>query len=289
MKMNRSEFLGAAFRVNSHKLAEAFKSRTFIYGTTGNGSIVGEFVNKIGSNIGLKCYDPGRRVNQYIKNNHQMMDLYYGQAETSLHELRDPIIAEFVHYAMKFKGTFDTNTSGRESYLKSFYTQIEGWDKNSPSKNMYNGLTATQEMSRIIRWGVYMYGGTIIFEGKDVFYSQVFDRNAPRVGDTDLEARELFEYFTPNKSNVPFGKGNIIFHWEGREIVPTQSHFLENWVWAPHQTHSFKNHGKNINRNSLLPIWNNFLPRNSHNGLTGQKKFRELVRLKIQKDMFLTE
>ncbi len=119
--------------------------------------------------VELNIYDPGRRINEYIKNNHQMMDLYYGQAGTSLHELRDPIIAEFVHYTMKFQGTFDANTSGRESYLKSFYTKIEGWDKSTPSKDTYNGLTATQEMSRIIRWGVYMYGGTIIFEGKDVF------------------------------------------------------------------------------------------------------------------------
>ncbi len=48
MRINRSEFLGAALRVNSHKLAEAFRNRTFIYGTTGNGSIVGEFIKKNG-------------------------------------------------------------------------------------------------------------------------------------------------------------------------------------------------------------------------------------------------
>jgi hypothetical protein len=125
----------------------------------------------------------------------------------------------------------------------------------------YSGLTATKEMSRIIRWGIYRFGGTLIFEGRGVYYGQVFASNAPRVGDTDLEARELFKYFKPGASTALFGKGKVVFHWGGVEMVPTKIHFLTNWQWAGGKTHSPWNAAnKAFARNaSLLPIWDNFI------------------------------
>ncbi|MCL9781235.1 hypothetical protein M9194_07315 [Vibrio sp. S4M6] len=266
-KINKAEFLGAVNRVGRAKLAAAFKTSTFIYGTTGNGSIAGHFVkeaSRCAQGSEANIYDPGRRVYEYIKDNYQMMDLYYGQRGTQLHTHRIPAIAEFVHYAMMFSGGFDMSTSGREAYMRTFHTNREGWDGSEQAKKRYegryNGLTVTQEMSRIIRWGVHEFGGKLIFEGRDVFYSQVFDRNAARIGDTDLEAIELFKYFKPGQSIAKFGDGLIEFHWGGKPEVPTQNHFVDNWKWSLGRTHSWKNHGyKDIDKANLRGIWNNFI------------------------------
>ncbi|MCP4191167.1 MAG: hypothetical protein GY768_11130 [Planctomycetaceae bacterium] len=208
----------------------------------------------------LNLFDPGRRANFYIDSGCQMMDFYYGKAGTYLHKKRDPVIAEFIHHAMGFAAPFSMVESGRQAYMREFNTSVEGYDNNSPSKARYNGLTATKEMSRLIRWGISTFGGTLVFEGREVYYSQVFRTNPPRIGDTDLEARELFQYFEPGASAVPFDKGRILFHWCGTQTVPTKVHFLTNWTWANNETHKPANIAKpSFARDaSLLPIWDNF-------------------------------
>lgn len=293
----------ALIEAGEWKVAAAFKQSVFVYGTKGSGSriVAGlrnwagktrrskEELARAGYKVNtpawkardarpvneekrqviertLNLFDPGRRAAAYIGGNHQMMDLYYGQANTSLHTRRIPAIAEFVHHAMGFKGPFSMNQSGREAYMETFKTTIEGWDGSTPSKTAYDGLTATKEMSRIIRWGIHRFGGKLIYEGREVYYGQVFDKNAPYIGDTDLEARELFRYCRPGMSNAPFGKGRLVFHWCGIETVPTKVHFLTNWTRTKdrkkHQIPNMatKTFAKDAN---LLPIWNNFssLPR----------------------------
>src|SRR5262249_20827633 len=154
-----------------------------------------------------------------------------------LHALRDPAIAEFIHHVMGFKGPFSMKQSGRDAYMKTFNTNIDGWlngkwtpDGRKIAAPQFNGNTATVEISRAIRWGLHRFGGKLIFEGKEVYYSQVFNcHGGSYKGDTDREAVALFEFFSPGFSTVKWGKGTITFHWNGREVVPTHCHFLSNW------------------------------------------------------------
>jgi hypothetical protein len=256
-------------------VAGAFKKSTFIYGTMGKGSfIVKGLKNWAGKartkakdpadqvkpviDRELNLFDPGRRAEQYLAEGYQMMDLYYGQGGTSMHSRRIPAIAEFVHYAMGFKGAFSMNESGRQAYMKSWATKTEGWRDTSPGDY---GHTATKEISRIIRYGIRTFGGTLIFEGREVYYSQVFYQSPARIGDTDAEARELFQYFTPGASTVRYGKGKLVFHWGGKEIIPTKMHFLTNWVWGGNGImHSPSNMAKKTFATdaTLSNIWNNF-------------------------------
>ncbi|MEA2749226.1 MAG: hypothetical protein QOI41_3369 [Myxococcales bacterium] len=202
----------------------------------------------------FKLFEPGTRVEQYVHKGYQMMDMYYGPslsahqeaaehdggAKLGLHALRHKDIAAFVHHAMGFKGPFVMGESGRKAYMDTFKTGIEGWAWNTPA--MYQlpdgtSITATQEMSALIRWGIHKYGGTLIFEGKQVFYHQVFavepeKEGSRKAGDTELEAMDLFPYFQPGLSRVKYGTGTVIFQWGGKETVPTKCHFLSNWQGA---------------------------------------------------------
>jgi hypothetical protein len=255
-------------------VSAAFKKSTFIYGTMGKGSVIVRGLKnwaakaKLGAHPSdhlkrtadreLNLFDPGRRAEQYLAGGYQMMDLYYGQAGTNMHTHRIPAIAEFVHHAMAFKGSFSMKQSGRDAYQETWKTKAEGWQANSPGDY---GHTATKEISRIIRYGIRTFGGKLIFEGREVYYNQVFYENPARIGDTDLEARELFQYFMPGTSSVPYGKGRLIFHWGGKETVPTKMHFLTNWVWGGQGVmHSANNMAKNTfaKDGALSNIWNNF-------------------------------
>jgi hypothetical protein len=283
--MADERLIQALQKAGEWKVASAFKQSTFIYGTQGSGSVIVRglkaWVGRARTNMAataaadptgakqaqlkrivereLNLFDPGRRAGAYLAGGHQMMDLYYGQKGTTLHLKRIPAIAEFVHYAMGFNGEFSMKQSGRDAYMETFKTSIEGWDNATPAKAMYNGLTATKEMSRIIRWGIQRFGGTLIFEGREVYYSQVFDPAVARIGDTDLEARDLFQYFMPGASSARFGKGTLIFYWGGRETVPTKLHFITNWTWAGGQTHLFANMSTFYAKGkTFLAIWENF-------------------------------
>jgi len=177
----------------------------------------------------LNLFDPGVRANIYLSGEFQMMDQYYGQAGNELYKKRNPAIAEFVHYVMGYKGPFSMDISGRDIFMKSYGTSLEGYDYWTPGGPRIRGNTATVEISKAIRWGIQEYGGMLIFEGKQVFYSQVFNQASPKVTDTDKEAIALFEYFERGKSVAKFGNGRLAFYWGGRLTVPTQCHFLSNW------------------------------------------------------------
>ncbi|HVE41483.1 MAG TPA: hypothetical protein VNM14_16435 [Planctomycetota bacterium] len=251
------DLINAANRVGEWKIAAAFKQNPFVYGTQGRGSeIVRGLKNWAhrprrtaqqlrdagyknvkddtaeGDNVRtsvlreLNLFDPGVRIAIYLSGNFQMMDMYYGQAGNNLHLKRNPAIGEFVHYAMGYAGPFSMSQPGRDAFQKTYKTSKEGWQWDDA--NIFNGSTATVEISRVIRWGIQRFGGKLIFEGKQVYYSQVFNLQGYK-GDTDREAIALFKFFRPGVSSAAFGKGQISFYWNGVETVPTHCHFLSNW------------------------------------------------------------
>lgn len=241
------------------------------------GQLVSEDIRK------LNIYDPGPRTKIALDN--QMMDLYYGQEGTSIHLHRNRTIGEYVHYAMGFSGFYDHRISGRDTYLNSFGRHpdgkgglIEGWMSSPRPPNGFKefegfyypdpdasgkGISATKEMSRIIRTGIYKLGGTLIFEGTNVTYQSVFAMNA-YVSDTSLEAENLFKFFTPGKSRVKFGKGEIVFHWHGKETIPSLALFHSNWYFAcpaggKPLFHKMQNQRRADPNEILKPIYNNFV------------------------------
>lgn len=246
-----------------------------------SGSLAGELVSE--DLRKLNIYDPGPRTKIALDN--QMMDCYYGQEGTSIHLRRNRTIGEYVHYAMCFSGFYDQRVSGRDAYLNSFGKHpdgkggfIEGWaswpklpngfrefdefyypDPDTPGK----GYSATKEMSRIIRMGIYELGGTLIFEGTNVPYQGVFVKGA-RVSDTSLEAENLFKFFTPGKSRINFGKGELVFHWHGKETVPSLALFHSNWYFfcppgGKPVFHKMQNQRRADPSEELKPIYNNFV------------------------------
>ena len=178
----------------------------------------------------LNLFDPGVRVTTLLHGgNTQMMDMYYGQAGNMLFTQRDPHIGAFVHKALRFKGAYEHGVSGRDAYMQTYKTAIEGWDARAKDGPRINGNTITVEMSRVIRWGIARYMGKLTFEGREVYYSQVFDRNAYH-GDTDYEAMNLFKFWSKGQGHtVKFGNGKLTFMWNGVPTQPTHCHFLSNW------------------------------------------------------------
>ena len=221
----------------------------------------------------LRLYDPGPRTAQYIKRGHQMMDCYFGM-DNWLHFRRIPIIAEFVHYVMEFSGPFSMAVSGKEAAKATFRVKAAGekdddlgW-KTAEIEGKYGaGMSTTKEISKIIRTAIYLWGGTIIFEGKAVYGASIFDKKA-RQGDTDLEAQELFKYFSPGSSHaVPFGRGRVEFQWGGVNTVPTKAHFVTNWNYMHNGLVHTDQNRPSIDKilqlfsdgHGLRPIWNNFV------------------------------
>ncbi|MEM1161123.1 MAG: hypothetical protein AAGJ28_09325 [Pseudomonadota bacterium] len=231
-----------------------------------------------------RTYDPGPRANEYIREGHQMMDMYFGQQgkpENVFWQFRNDVIAEFVHYVMDYHTTvggrtgiqFDKNESGWRTFERHFNTNDKGWtgDRYGP------GQSATKEISKIIRHGIKTFGGKLIFEGRDVYGHNVFAKDGwPR--DTDVEARDLFQYYGPRAAAavVPMGNGTLEFQWNGTPTVLTRAHFLSNWAYDPKlSTHTAANRKtgkrpfgwfsdflrdamKPRERNRFLPLWEKF-------------------------------
>ena len=217
-------------------------------------------------------FDPGFRAKAYVHGvNSQMMDLYYGQYGTTTYQQRNELIGEFVHRAMNFSGTFDIKVPGYEAYWNTFGRvpspngdkswhpgpYYEGWEKppdgdhprkkydgwfypNPDAAEPNAGMSATKYMSRVIRAGIMYFGGTLLYDGAEVYYESVFSKRAGvRDSDTAMEARALLPFFAaePGKSSVRFGNGTMVFHWFGRESVPVRALFKENWMFAGGSTH----------------------------------------------------
>ena len=243
MKLEHDPWLeNCAMETGELLLANAFRKYIFVYGTMGKGSAVVKAAKTLASRFSrfnqeqqiiareLNLFDPGVRTKTLLKgSNTQMMDMYYGQAGNMLYQQRDPHIGAFVHRALRFKGPYSHEISGRDAYMNTYNTSIEAWNSRDAGVPRIGGKTITVEMSRVIRWGIARYMGTLTFEGKEVYYSQVFDRNAYH-GDTDIEAMELLKYFAEVKApTVPFGFGKLTFMWNGVPTMPTHCHFLSNW------------------------------------------------------------
>jgi len=224
------------------RLREAFTRMPFSYGTTGHSggvvppSAVTLSIHESARKWESPQYDPGPRRSIVNGSNIQMMDMYYGNGGR-LTDRRDPVISDFVLAATGLIGVgTDTwahkKVSPRLAYIAKFGQSQEGWSSNDPAVATY-GITTTKEISRIIRWGLGEYGGTLIFDGAEVNYIGVFQKNPARPpGDTDFEARALFPYFKPGESKATFGNNaKYIFHWYGIETVPSLLHFASTWVW----------------------------------------------------------
>ena len=277
--------LNALSIVGEANVAAAFRQNAFIYGTMGTKSDLVRGLKAWGGRLhgqraaeekglpidpntvkvitrSLNLFDPGRRANEYIRAGYQMMDLYYGQAGTQVHKFRNPVIAEFVHHAMGFSSVkFNMQLSGREAYRQQYGITDgrEGWMKDCPGSDLYNKLSATKEMSRIIRWGIKRFGGTLVFEGRELYYSQVFLASVTDLRDTDVEARDLFEYFSPGQSRAGFGRGTVIFQWKGVECVPTKMHFFSSWAWSNNGRDQLANMPKSVPAPAeLTRTWSRF-------------------------------
>lgn len=279
--------------------ADAFRSSTFYYGTTGGASVLKTFIDTLTARSKkpeagkLPYYWPGERANQYIADRTgrggsaatpataktssspampatpeivpaagrgqpaQMMDMYYGQEGQQLHELRNPQIGKYVHEKMGYAGAYDQHKHGRDAYMENYSVGenagLEGWafpqlpkgqkspdsTTNDYSKALFHhpdtgeALSGTMEISRYIRDGIFKYGGTLIFENKNVYNEGSF-LTGVRQGDTNKEAVALFPYFakSPKQSKVVFGKGTLIFHFGGKETVPTQVLFRQLWAFG---------------------------------------------------------
>lgn len=254
-----SQKAGSAPVPSDKAIAKAFQESTFYYGTVGGENANKTFINelvgnakKANPNYNSAYYWAGDRAKSYLTDrgttdntNAQMMDLYYGEEGTSVHKLRNPVIGQYVHKKMGYKGEYDHEKSGRDAYRETYATTItaEGWkwpneewgSKGESSAKWHHpdtgaALTGTMEISRVIRDGIFNYGGTLVFDGKNVVHSSNFVEGTYQ-GDTNKEARALFPYFAafPGYSRVPFGQGVLIFHWGGKETVPTKALFLSNW------------------------------------------------------------
>jgi hypothetical protein len=290
--------------------AEAFRSSTFYYGTTGGTSVLKMFLDTLTAKLTAKLqanlaaqgkkddwasvyYWPGERANQYLADRDgrsafaatpgaqktastraypaspkvdavagrgepvQMMDMFYGGEHHNLGQLRNPQIGKYVHEKMGYKGDYDQAKSGRDAYMDTYsvgqFAGLEGWQypqlpKGSPankdttmndySKALFTNpetkepLSGTMEISRYIRDGIKKYGGTLIFENKNVYNEGSF-LTGVRQGDTNKEAVELLPVLagSPGKSRVPFGAGTLVFQYEGKETVPTQWLFRQFWAF----------------------------------------------------------
>jgi hypothetical protein len=263
--------------VLTSRMKAAFAQMTFSYGTSGKGGgtakLAGIMADSIRKGVELrhrgpdgspqgttqafgsqgggpvhKIFQAGPRQKVQRTNNHQMMDMYYGDEGDggNLKDRANPDILAFVMYATKLKflpGWEKYNTWSVQPdpdgvhpnpVLKAM-GMAKGWEVSPITTAMYGmddfnqlPMSATKEISRIIRWGVQEYGGTIIFDGAEVYYDQVFSRRG-RLADTDLEARVLFKYFTPGQARARFGRGTIEFHWHGKLTVPSKLLFLTSW------------------------------------------------------------
>lgn len=214
----------------------------------------------------------------------EMMDLYYGSKGSDTWRDRNDFIGEYVHHAMGFKGTWEKEKTrpGFDSFFDTYGVvdpnpdswrnkggqsgRYEGWDAEVPSEALRTmpdgsvkpdhvalfsarageaGMTATKYMSRVIREAIQCFGGSLVFEGAEVYYEAVFStlpvvagggrwKGTVRESDTAAEARALFPNFVkfPNEPEVPFGNGTLVFNWYGEKIAPTQGIFEECWQFG---------------------------------------------------------
>ena len=85
-------------------------------------------------------------------------------------------------------------------------------------------------MSWVVRRLVQIYGGKIIYDGKDVTYSGIF-QNPPDKRDSNIEALDLFQYIGNSGKGI-MGAGKVEYHFNGKFTKPTKKIFLNHWTWT---------------------------------------------------------
>lgn len=212
-------------------------------------------INKIYTGgSGAVYYDPGPRVYEAIKKGYQMMDMYYGN-NSEFWKGRDELIAHFIHHALKVPGPFDKEVSGRKSYLEGYKTTVEGWAPldnkwgngvpftkyrctSDPTTPKYSSsgctealdwYTHTAAMSWVVRRMVQIWGGKIVYDGKAVTFSGIFE-NPPDPRDSNIEALDLLQYVGDGSGKM--GNAKVEFHYGGVQTRPTKTLFLKHWNWS---------------------------------------------------------
>ena len=248
-------------------LAEQFKKSTFYYGTTGEqgkgvwknifGKVKKAKEKRLGANAGN--YVAGNRNIAFINKlggteDHQMMDMYYGGQEFEAWQMmRNPIIGEYIHKMMGYAGEYDQTESPDTTFRKNYPLggagdwDNRGWSKNSMPKNnpkmkqspgtpseWAEDMSATMEISRIIREGVKKWGGKIVMEHKNVCWGNIFGAR-DRYGDTDKEIESFMDVFLEQRSsNCKWGKGELIYTYGGTPEAITKSRVrTDYWYGGP--------------------------------------------------------
>jgi hypothetical protein len=253
--------------------------RPFIFGTSGYESGVGRAAKKFQSLLPPRNYtpeidDPGPRVNEAIRNGYQMMDMYYGN-DSFFYLNGQPCIAKYLHYALQLKSTYDSSVSGRDAFLLDVADKLEGWNAKSERqyvcvhhdpKGRYSSTqgeetyTHTQAVSWVVRRMVEFYSGKLIFEAKDVAYSGVFE-DPGYAADSNIEARDIFQYLPPGAAYGQMGTGEVFFHFDGKEKIPTKDLFLSMWTHGGAK--AMGNHSKAVfavpeGKSLRLDLWDKF-------------------------------
>ena len=229
--------------------------------------------NKVGSysagirNMGfMKAIAGGERHRMAdTGENTQMMDMYYGGQELETwHMMAHPVIGRYVHEMMGYAGEYKHSESMDTTFRKNFPLggdsqnwENRGWSDNAKPEfaeqedqpdrpenealldnvppEWQKDMSASMEISRIIREAVHTFGGTIVFEGSEVTNQSHFVPECHGdMRDTNREAIELLPSLAnnPGSSRAPFGAGQVIFHWMGKETQPTRELFLKHWAYA---------------------------------------------------------
>jgi hypothetical protein len=192
----------------------------------------------------LYFFDPGYRINRLINSDSgepeflQMMDYYYGEPRsTGFLKLRNEHIGRFLHEAMGWNNfsSFSPETLGCITH--ALIEGVKLGDKKQEARlwtpGKYDGdmkiryfigdreVAATMYMSFCIREAIKNYGGTLLFEGKEVTHREVcleLDdslETKERLEKTELHQGRRFAVST----QAPLGEPNNT-HWEGIELYP---------------------------------------------------------------------
>jgi hypothetical protein len=203
------------------------------------------------------AFQSGARQGIQRKEALPMMDHIYGDG--FIGDRADASLIAFMRYAVKIAPLpwDDMALQGhqligdpklqREFHPFQLFAQLginEGWNPHPITTAAYGNdefrnleMTATKELSRVVRWLVGHFGGSIYLDGKDVYYGQVFHNDVlnwkgePAFGDTELEMRDLFQYFSPGKRSGTYGKGggSVHFFWDSEPMEPSKLLFATSW------------------------------------------------------------
>jgi hypothetical protein len=186
-----------------------------------------------------------------------MMDHIYGDGHIG--DRANQTLISFIRYAVKIAplpwgdsalpghALIGDRNLDRAFHPFQLFVQLgvtQGWAEYPVTTSAYGqdgfrglNMTATKELSRIVRWLVGYFGGSICLDGKDVYYAQVFRNdvmnwaNMPAFGDTELEMRDLFQHFLPGQRSATFGKGkgSVHFFWDSEPMLPSKLLFSTSW------------------------------------------------------------